>query len=211
MQIIRFWIAASAVALILVPTQLFGQDLEVACGALARGPIGSWAQQKVEAPAGTVDMKFALIASRGATWYEITAVTPQGTSIIQLEVPGFPFLPEEIQSAVMKNGATPAVVIPDAILQQYQSTTQSGPLADLESQCRTAEVIGSEAISVAAGSFETTHIRFPNNGGDVWVSADVPYGIVRGLIQGQGTLELVSFGSDATGSISETPVVVPGG
>lgn len=205
----NFWTATCAVALVLLPAQLVGQNLEAACVALGTGPVGAWARQQVEATSGSLDMKFSLVASRGSTWYEITAVTPQGTSIIQLEVPGFPFRPDQIESAVMKTGATPAVIIPDAILRQYQTTAQASPMADIESQCRLAEVIGSEIITVAAGSFETTHLRFPGNGSNVWVSADVPFGIVRGEIDGQGTLELVSFGSGATGSIMETPLALP--
>jgi len=206
-----FWTATGAAALILLPTQVVGQDLEAACVALSSGAVGTWAQQKLVATTGSVDMKFSLVASRGATWYEITAVNPQGTSIIQLEVPGFPFRPDQIESAVMKSGATPAVILPDAILQQYQVTAQASPLADIESQCRTAEVVGTESISVAAGSFETTHLRFPSNGSNVWVSPDVPFGIVRGEMEGQGTMELLSFGVGATGSISETPFALPGG
>jgi len=44
----------------------------------------------------------------------------------------------------------------------------------------------------------------------VWVSADVPFGIVRGVVARQGTLELLSFGSGATGSITETPLSLSG-
>lgn len=205
----RFWTAACTATLVLFPSQIAGQDLEAACTALGNSPVGAWARQQIEATSGSLDMKFSLVASRGSTWYEIAAVTPQGTSIIQLEVPGFPFRPDQIESAVMKTGATPAVIIPDAILRQYQTTAQASPMADIESQCRLAEVIGSEVITVAAGSFETTHLRFPGNGSNVWVSADVPFGIVRGEIDGQGTLELVSFGSGATGSIMEAPLALP--
>lgn len=205
----RFWTVAGVAALVLLPTQLVGQDLEAACVALGNGPVGSWTEQRVTSDSGIIDYRFALITSRGATWYEIAATNSQGTSILQLEVPGFPFRPEQIQSVVTKTGATPAVYIPDAMLRQYKNTAQSGPFSDLESLCRTAEIIGSEEVTVAAGSFETTHLRFPSNGSDLWVSAEVPYGIVRGDIEGLGSLELMSSGTGATGSITETPFALP--
>lgn len=211
MRIIRrFLTVASAAALVLLPTRAVGQDLEAACVALGDGPVGSWTEQRVSTESGIIDYRFALVASRGATWYEIAATNSQGTSILQLEVPGFPFQPDQIKSVVTKTGATPAVFIPDALLRQYQSTAQSGPFADLETLCRTADVIGSEDVTVAAGSFQTTHLRFPSNGSDLWVSADVPYGIVKGEIQGLGSLELMSSGEGATSSITEAPVSLPG-
>lgn len=201
----------AAVLLVLPPASLGAQDLDVACAALSTGAVGAWVEQRAEGSGGTIDMRFALVSSRGSTWYEITAATAQGSSIIQLEVPAFPFRPDQIESAVTKTGATPAVVIPDAVLQQYQTTAMSSPLSDLEAQCRTADVVGSENISVTAGSFQTTHLRFAETASEVWVSPEVPFGIVRGIISGQGTLELLSFGSGATGSITEAPLTLPGG
>lgn len=205
----RFWTAVGAAALALTPTPGTAQDLETACDAIGNDAVGARTEQRVESTSEVVDYRFALVTSRGATWYEIKAANPQGTSILQLEVPGFPFRPDQIRSAVMKTGAAPAVTIPDALLRQYQGTAQSGPLSDLEALCRTAEVIGSEDVTVAGGSFQTTHLRFPVNGNNMWVTGDVPFGIVRGEIEGLGTLELLSFGSDATGSIAETPLSLP--
>jgi len=198
-----------AAVLAVSPTSAGAQDLDAACVALGNGGVGAWAEQRMQGSLGTIDMRFALVSTRGATWYEITAVNEQGSSIIQLEVPGFPFRPDQIESAVTKTGVTPAVIIPDAVLQQYKSTAMSGPLSDIEAQCRTAQVIGAEDVTVTAGSFPTTHLRFAD-GGDVWVSADVPFGIVRGVVARQGTLELLSFGSGATGSITETPLSLSG-
>ncbi len=206
----KLWTAVGTAVLILIPGQGTAQELEAACDAIGSGGMGAWTEQRVENASGVMNYRFALVTSRGATWYEIKAANPQGTSILQLEVPGFPFRPDQIRSAVMKTGAAPAVTIPDALLRQYQGTAESGPLSDLEALCRTAEVIGSEDVTVAGGSFQTTHLRFPANGNNMWVAADVPFGIVRGEIEGLGTLELVSFGSGATGSIAETPLTLPG-
>ena len=77
-----FWTTAGATALILLPTQVVGQDLEAACVALGSGPVGSWTEQRVSTESGIIDYRFALVTSRGATWYEIAATNAQGTSIL---------------------------------------------------------------------------------------------------------------------------------
>lgn len=186
------------------------QDLEAACDAIAGSSVGAWTEHTISSPNGPLDMRFALVRSRGATWYEVRSQTPAGASILQLRVPGFPFTPSEIQEAVTKTGTAAAIRVPDSVVKQFVSSAQSGPLSDLRKQCRTAEVVGREEVSVPAGTFQTTHLRFPDTGGEVWVSAAVPFGIVRGDVPGQGTTELKAHGIDATSSITETPLSLSG-
>lgn len=200
----------AAVALLGGATAAGAQDLEAACEAVAGSTVGDWTEHSVTSPNGRVDMRFALVRDRGATWYEITSQTAVGPSILQLRVPGFPFKPAEIREVVVKSGTTPAVRLPDALVRQYVSAEQAGPLSDIRAACRDAEVIGSEEVSVAAGTFQTTRIRFSATGGEVWISDDVPFGIVRGDVPGQGTTELKAHGTGAVSSIREAPVSVPG-
>lgn len=199
-------LAGAAVAF---PAASTAQDLDAACRAIGGSSPGAWTQHTIKGPGGDIDMRFALVTGRGATWYEIKAGTPQGESIIQMEVPGFPFTPDQIRRVVMKNGTGPALRLPDSMVDQYKSMARSGPLTDIEAQCRTADVVGEERIDVAAGSFTTTHLRFPASGGEVWVSAEVPFGIVRGIAQGQGTMELTAHGTGATSAITESPIGLP--
>lgn len=198
-----------AVAAVATPRLSPAQDLDAACRAIGGSSQGAWTQHTITGPNGNIDMRFALVADRGATWYEIKAGTPQGESIVQMEVPGFPFTPDQIRRVVMKNGSGPALRLPDAMVDQYKSMAQAGPLTDIEAQCRTAEVVGEERIEVGAGSFMTTHLKFPESGGEVWVSAEVPFGIVRGVARGQGTMELTAHGTGAASAITETPVALP--
>lgn len=186
------------------------QDLDAACEAIAGSSIGAWTEHAISSPNGPLDIRFSLIRIRGATWYEVKSQTPAGASILQLRVPGFPFTPSQIEEAVTKTGTSPAVRVPDGVVRQFVSSAQSGPLTDLRKQCRTAEIVGREEVSVPAGTFQTTHLRFPDTGGEVWVSAAVPFGIVRGDMPGQGTTELKAHGTDATSSITETPLSLSG-
>lgn len=186
------------------------QDLEAACDAIAGSSIGAWSEHTISSPNGPLDIRFSLIHSRGATWYEVKSQTPAGASILQLRVPGFPFTPSQIEEAVTKTGPSPAMRVPDSVVKQFVSSAQAGPLSDLRKQCRMAEVVGREEVSVPAGTFQTTHLRFPDTGGEVWVSAAVPFGIVRGDVPGQGTTVLKAHGTDATSSITETPLSLSG-
>lgn len=210
---IRKRIATAGLALIglvfAAPGSVGAQDLATACRAIGGSSPGAWTRFMIRSPNGDIDMRFALVNGRGATWYEITAGTAQGKSIIQLQVPGFPFTPDQIEQVVMKTGAAPALRLPDAMVDQYKATAKAGPLTDIEAQCRTAQVVGEEQIDVGAGSFKTTHLKFPASGGEVWVSDQVPFGIVRGVAQGQGTMELTEHGTGATSSITESPMALP--
>lgn len=200
----------AGLGLLLGISPLSGQDLDAACDAIAGSSTGAWTEHLVAGPGGQLNVRFALVAGRGATWYEIQSQTPAGNSILQLKVPGFPFTPDEIEEVVMKTGTGPATRLPDAFVAQYRASAEAEPLADIRAACRKAEVLGREEVTVAGGTFVTTHLRFPSSGGEAWVSDRVPFGIVKGDIPGQGTMELTAFGSDAVSAITETPVSLGG-
>ncbi|MGD8497195.1 MAG: hypothetical protein PVF05_13560 [Gemmatimonadales bacterium] len=208
----RLPLAALAVAVLAAPLAmpLQAQDLDAACAAIEGSKLGDWTEQTVDSPNGPMDMRFSLVRSRGGTWYEVRAQTSAGASILQMKVPGFPFTPAQIEEVVTKTGSSPAVRLPDAMVRQYTQTAQTGPLGDIRKQCLSAEVLGSENVSVPAGTFRTTHLRFPA-GSDVWVSDAVPFGIVRGEIPGQGSMELKAHGTGAESSITGTPMDLGGG
>lgn len=199
-------VLCAALALLVTVPPLPGQDLDAACEAIAGSSIGAWTEHRLASPNGELDVRFALVSSRGATWYEVKSQTQAGTSILQLRVPGFPFAPAEIEEVVMKTGATPAMRVPEAMVAEYRASAQAQPLADIRAECRKAEVVGREEVTVAAGTFQTTHLRFPTSGGEVWVSERVPFGIVRGDIPGQGTTELTAHGTGAVSAITEIPI-----
>jgi len=196
----------AVLALVLGVAPLPGQDLDAACEAIAESSVGAWTEHRLASPNGEMDVRFALVSGRGATWYEVQSQTPAGTSILQLRVPGFPFTPAQIEEVVMKSGATPAMRVPDAMVHEFRTSEQAGPLADIRAECRKAEVVGREGVTVAAGTFQVTHLRFPTSGGEVWVSEQVPFGIVRGDIPGQGTTELTAYGTGAVSAITEEPI-----
>ena len=76
-------------------------------------------------------------------------------------------------------------------------------------QCGSLTVVGQESVTVPAGTFKTTHLRSANDSTDVWVSRDVPFGMVKSQSAGV-TAELSGMGKDAKKSITETPQDMPG-
>ena len=73
-------------------------------------------------------------------------------------------------------------------------------------------MLGSESVQVPAGTFETHHLRPVDEElgpGEVWVSTEVPFGLVKG--EGpDGSLILIESGSGATSTITENPQDIPG-
>jgi len=83
--------------------------------------------------------------------------------------------------------------------------------ADIVKSCETAEKIGDESITVPAGSFDTEHYRITTpETAEAWISAAVPFGIVKMNSPEGVSMELLGHGKDALSSITETPRKMPG-
>jgi len=68
-------------------------------------------------------------------------------------------------------------------------------------------VVGWESVTVPAGTFRALHVK-TDDGGEVWASRDVPFGLVRTHGK-QGDLALTGRGADAKSSITEKPLEMP--
>ena len=79
---------------------------------------------------------------------------------------------------------------------------------DFAARCNSARVVGWESVSVPAGTFRALHMTTVD-GGDVWASRDVPFGLVKTHAK-QGDLALTGRGADAKSSITEKPVDMSG-
>ena len=205
-----------AVALLLfgVP-QLAAQDLAEACAAVTSSESGYWAEFSLEGmPSDEVtSLRFAMIErpdESNPTWYEFTAQTNQGEVTVQLDVPGWPFESDQVSGVIVKMAGQPAMRLPKEMIAMMQQQMGANPMADFAERCSTSKPLGTETIEVPAGLFETVHIRSDDNGSEAWISQDVPFGIVKGLVAEGGTLTLVGYGTDASSSITEEPQAMPG-
>lgn len=194
---------------------LAAQGQSEACEAVTRSEIGYWAQFALaDMPSNEVSsLRFAMIERPGEeskTWYEFQAATDRGDVIVQLDVPGWPFETEQVAGVIVKMAGQPAMRLPNEMMAMMQQQMGDNPMADFADRCATSELVGKVDVEVPAGTFATFHIRSGDDGSEAWISPDVPFGIVKGLVPEGGTLTLTAFGTDATSGIPEEPQVMPG-
>jgi hypothetical protein len=203
------------VALLFVVPKLAAQDLSAACSAVTDSEVGYWAEFNLEGMPGedVNSLRFALIERAGESnpsWYEFQAETQQGQVTIQLDVPGWPFQPDQVQGVIVKMAGQPAMRMPKEMIAMMQQQMGDNPMVDVAERCATAEGLGIESVQVPAGSFEAFHIHDAEQQGDAWISPDVPFGVIKVLVPEGGTMELLRYGTDATSSITEEPQMMPG-
>jgi hypothetical protein len=76
-----------------------------------------------------------------------------------------------------------------------------------EEACSGARDLGTERVEVAAGTFRARHLETGDEQpDDLWLSPDIPFGIVKFSDPEGGTMELVRHGTGARSSITEEPV-----
>ena len=61
-----------------------------------------------------------------------------------------------------------------------------------------------------AGTFRALRVPARGLGKDIWISADVPFGVIKMAEPDGKGLELIAYGADAESSITETPQTMPG-
>ena len=67
--------------------------------------------------------------------------------------------------------------------------------------CSNGAVVGPESVTVPAGRFRALHVRSAE--GDAWVSAEVPFGIVKAHLSDGSEMSLTGRGMDAKSSLAE--------
>ena len=174
---------------------------------------------------------------KDAVWFESAMETPRGRMISEMLVPSYPFEPGSAIEMVVKRGDQPAMRMPGGMMgmmrgsqgqPQPSAPGQPAPgqpapgrggmgrgmgrgnaAANWMQQCQSLTVVGQESVTVPAGTFKATHLRNATDSTDVWVSREVPFGMVKSQAAGM-TAELSAMGKDAKKSITETPKDMPG-
>ncbi len=182
--------------------------------------VGSWAQYQTDRGGQTSSLRMAIVGQekrdgKAGVWFETASESPRGKMIVELLVPSYPFEPETVMEAVMKRGDEPAVKMPGSRMGGGRPAGQGrggrgGNTASAwEQQCKTMAVVGAETLTVPAGVFKTTHLHSASDSTDVWVTKDVPFGLVKS-VTGRSTMTLQGMGKNAKKSITETPKEMPG-
>jgi hypothetical protein len=193
--------------------QAVAQEAGEACDAVGKLVVGNWAEYEISGIPGqdVSSLRFAVVGEEASEgyWYEFKAATSQGPMIVQLLITGFPFEASDIKSMVVKPGSQPAMKLPAQALAMARQQMGPNPMIDFVEHCADAEFLGSESVTVPAGTFEAWHLESADNLGEAWISSEIPFGIVKGGAKSGEEMVLTGYGTDATSSITETPQEMP--
>jgi hypothetical protein len=207
----RVFSALGVLAVITLPGDVAAQHVASVCAEVHQAATGDWVKYRVKNSKMEGTMRYALLAEgAGAApgpWFEIEGdiQAPQPRhSIMQLGVEGWPFDKADVAGTVVKVEGRPPLKLPDGMVERIRQQ-QASPIGDYSHVCTDAEMIGRETVQVAAGTFRAFELQLPGeDGGRIWLSADAPFGLVKGE-NPDGTIELVDSGTDATSQITGAP------
>lgn len=171
--------------------------------------VGSGATYQVKTASNSdAQFTYAVVGKEGnAYWLEIRSTMSKGSMVMKqlMSVPGGGQAPQ-VQRMIMQAGAQPPMEMPVSMLKGHaQGQGSTGPHA-------LGEKVGTETVTVPAGTFECEHYRSASNGknADVWVSSKVsPYGLVK-MISGETRMELQKILAHETSQITGEPMKLPG-
>lgn len=205
-------------AVLISAGSLSGQSLDEVCRALSEVTVGHWAEYRVSAsdPGESMTLRNAIVGTEdvdGVThyWHETRMAGADGSIVMQMLVPGYPFKTEDIRRAVMKMGEEPATEVPDQMLGMMRERGGQGmgddPANDAAQRCEELTEVGGESVTVPAGTFDALHARYEDSGDryDMWIVPEVPFGMVRAVLSDAGEVVLVGHGTEATSSIARSP------
>lgn len=198
-------------AMAAIPAALGAQQ---SCASLARSPqSGGWSEYNVRSPSGTMARtRLAVIGAeksgdRELVWVETRAANTEGEvqAVTHVLVPGFPYAASDLQAAVLEGRTGIPVRLTDA---QVARARQSAPplVRAVSDACESAELVGQEEVEVPAGKVQARHFRNALRGVDIWVSGEVPFGVVK-LVNAsdRSSMELIDRGRGAKSSLSGSP------
>ena len=188
-----------------VPVGLAAQEL---CGGKITTPsVGDYAEyQLTQGTSGNQRVRFAIVGSEdrnGArnVWFE-NKVEAEGKApvVSQVLVPGFPYEPSAVAGAALQPVSGPPIRLNAQQLARLQRGLP-GLLKSIVDGCRSGTLVGTETLKVAGRSIGAEHYRNALRGSDIWVSSEVPFGIVK-LLDGtdHSSMELTATGTGAKSS-----------
>lgn len=154
---------------------------------------------------GTQKMEMAIVGKdtvdgKEAFWYQMVIDTPQGGGqMVSKHLMVRDGQETRYIKTIMQIPGQPPMEMP-AQMTQRQHAKQA---ADIKTE---SQDVGSETITVPAGTFNCVHYRMNDGSGDAWVAKNVsPYGLVK--YQGKDTtMTLVKVVTDAKDKIVGKPV-----
>lgn len=214
----RPWIAFTALALLVASSAARAQTSATPTGAplpvatdLKTVPVGSWSQYRVSDGGQTnVNVRIALVARAGQEAQVETQVTggpmgPTGKTTMRMTVPTDTKAGASPHGHVIQVGDNDPMELPAQMAAASQPFTKPDP----------KKKVGSETVTVPAGTFKVDHYRDKAVDGrgavDFWIAANVlPFGMVKMVSAGNATggtvtMELTAKGADAKPTVTKPP------
>jgi hypothetical protein len=212
---------ASKIALTIILGGGFFTTIAAASGIgdLCSGSIslseGQWARFAVDAPLmrERIDSRYAIVGIEGDHYwmeYEVAAPMGNGSTIMKMLIPGWPHEEGTVKRVMMQLPIIEGMDSMPPMEMPPSSIKKDDPVNPIRMACAEAENGIQESVTVTAGTFSTTRISLRSLGKDIWLSTEVPFGIVKLADAEDKGIELTAFGSDAEPGITTAPQQIPG-
>jgi hypothetical protein len=197
-----------AIVLLSCPLNLVGQEECLKHVSLPK--VGSWAEyQGIYQQKDPLTIRYAVVGSetragKQLQWVEMRMAGSEKdrNMIYQVLVPGSLAEMDQVEEVVFKPGDNPAMKMNGAMLNMVRGQLEKHAVHSRI--CQGVTLVGQETVTVPAGKFKAAHFRNSEHGVDSWVSASVPFSMVKTTGK-DFRMELTAKGDGAKSSITETP------
>jgi hypothetical protein len=176
--------------------------------------VGAWAEYTGTFNQKPMTMRYAVVGSearegKDMKWLEMrmTGDKPDKNMVYQMLTPGSPAEIGQVQEMVFKPGDRPAMKMNPMMMGMIRGQMQKN--SALSNLCEGVAPAGEETVEVPAGSFKTVKLHNSKYDSDAWVSAKVPFYMVKSVGKDY-EMSLAKMGDGAESSITETPEEMPG-
>lgn len=127
--------------------------------------------------------------------------------VMQVVAKKFPYDASNMAEVIFQPKGQPAMRLPLRMLAMMQKQMPQASQIT-EANCSRLTEVGKESVTVGAGTFQATRYR-DTDGAEFWVTAEIPFGLVKSVTKQGTTMELVGHGKDAKSEIVGEPMDMP--
>lgn len=176
--------------------------------------VGSGAQYNVDTKNGKMEMAIAIVGKETVDgsdgyWTEIRMLNGKGAGMIMKELTVMTGDQPGIKRMIVQPPGRPPMEMPMSMMAMMKNLPKAQATGK---EHGLGEVIGTESVTVPAGTFECQHYQSKSDHGttDVWFTTKVsPYGMVK-TTSADGTMVLDKVLSGETSQIKGEPQQMPG-
>lgn len=180
---------------------------------------GSWAEYKIKSSKGDEGtLRFVALGKEGREgkdfhWVEMQMTNAKGQNFaMKMLVPGWPADQGEVQEIIMQgDGQVQPLKFSKETMAAVRGAMKQNRM-DMSELCQKAKLVGTERVTVPAGSFEARKYEYSGERGQTtaWVTRKSPFGWVRSVTDKGDETVMVSTGSGGKSKITGEAKEMPG-